>query len=206
MKGRFPAPTVDEHDIYPTCFEVGTWFASKLTDDDPPRKIPRTSGANPDHHDRYVGHNDPDVWMDFKTMREWTAKFPGFGLANRVPDVDAGEQRPVFSTSTMSATLRRRRATPKCGSSFRATTSCSLEEMKRFWQRVGIWPDEEPRHVYSPAIQQPDEPVWLDYGGDPIPGPRRSGAVACGGVRRSGRGGVRERDVQAVRGSSGRIG
>lgn len=96
MRGRFPAPAVDEHDVYPTCFETGTWFASKLTDDDPPRKIPRAPWAYPDHHDRYVGHNNPEVWTDLGTAREWTAKLPGFGLANRVPDIDAGEQRPVF--------------------------------------------------------------------------------------------------------------
>lgn len=41
--------------------------------------------------------------------------------------------------------------------------------MKRFWQRVGVWPDTEPRQVYGPAVRQPDEHIWLDRGGDPIP-------------------------------------
>lgn len=96
MRDRFPTPAVDDRGVYPMCFGAGTWFASKLTDDDPPRKIPRAPWAYPDHHDRYVGHNDPEVWTDFETAREWTAKLPGFGLANRVPDVEADEQRPIF--------------------------------------------------------------------------------------------------------------
>lgn len=41
--------------------------------------------------------------------------------------------------------------------------------MKAFWHRVGVWPDEEPRHVYGPAVEQPDEHIWLDRGGDPTP-------------------------------------
>ena len=44
-----------------------------------------------------------------------------------------------------------------------------MQEIKAFWQRVGVWPDEEPRHVYGPAIEQPDDHIWLDHGGDPIP-------------------------------------
>lgn len=53
--------------------------------------------------------------------------------------------------------------------SIRETVERSLQEMKAFWQRVGVWPDTEPRQVYGPAVQMPDEPVWLDRGGDPIP-------------------------------------
>ena len=53
--------------------------------------------------------------------------------------------------------------------SIRETVERSLEEMKRFWQRVGVWPDQEPREVYGPAVEHPDEHIWLDHGGDPIP-------------------------------------
>lgn len=90
------AQRIDKHDLYPTCFESGTWFAWKLTDEESPRKIPRAPWVYPNHVERYVGHNDPDAWTDFETAREWTSKLPSFGIANRVPDVEAGEPRPVF--------------------------------------------------------------------------------------------------------------
>lgn len=50
----------------------------------------------------------------------------------------------------------------------RETVERSLQEMKAFWQTVGVWPDQEPRYVYGPAVEQPDEQIWLDRGGDPI--------------------------------------
>lgn len=53
--------------------------------------------------------------------------------------------------------------------SIRETVERSLEEMKAFWQRVGVWPDTEPRDRYGPAVRQLDEHIWLDRGGDPIP-------------------------------------
>lgn len=51
----------------------------------------------------------------------------------------------------------------------RETVERSLEEMKAFWQTAGVWPDEEPRQVYDPAVIEPDEAVWLDHAGEPIP-------------------------------------
>lgn len=53
--------------------------------------------------------------------------------------------------------------------SIRETVEKSLQEMKAFWQQVGVWPDETPCEVYGPAVEHPDEHIWLDRGGDPIP-------------------------------------
>lgn len=35
----------------------------------------------------------------------------------------------------------------------RETVERSLQEMKAFWQRVGVWPDQEPRDRYGPAVE-----------------------------------------------------
>ncbi|WP_218836296.1 DUF6610 family protein [Halorarum salinum] len=52
--------------------------------------------------------------------------------------------------------------------SIRDTVRRSLEEMKEFWEGHGIWPDEEPIDRYGPAVKEPDEPIWMDDGGDPL--------------------------------------
>jgi hypothetical protein len=53
--------------------------------------------------------------------------------------------------------------------SIRETVEKSLEEMKRFWQQVGVWPEQTPRQRCGPAVIEPDDHVWLDHPGDPIP-------------------------------------
>lgn len=52
--------------------------------------------------------------------------------------------------------------------SIRETVRKSLREARTFYQDAGIWPDETPRDVYGPAVQQPDEAVVMDDGGEPI--------------------------------------
>lgn len=54
--------------------------------------------------------------------------------------------------------------------SIRETVRNSLYEIKRFWQDKGVWPDTEPIDLYGPAVQEPDERIFMDQGGDPIPG------------------------------------
>jgi hypothetical protein len=41
--------------------------------------------------------------------------------------------------------------------------------MKRFWQDHGVWPDTEPVELYGPAVHEPNECIYMDRGGDPIP-------------------------------------
>ena len=53
--------------------------------------------------------------------------------------------------------------------SIRETVRASLTEIKRFWQERSIWPDTEPIDLYGPAVDEPDERVFMDRGGDPIP-------------------------------------
>lgn len=45
----------------------------------------------------------------------------------------------------------------------------SYREMKQYLQQQGVWPDEESCEVYGPAVEQPDDHIWLDHGGEPIP-------------------------------------
>jgi hypothetical protein len=52
--------------------------------------------------------------------------------------------------------------------SIRETVRDSLQEIKAFWQSKGVWPDPEPRPLYGPAVQEPDELIFMDRGGDPI--------------------------------------
>jgi hypothetical protein len=52
--------------------------------------------------------------------------------------------------------------------SIRDTVERSLQEAKRFWQEKGVWPDETPVDRYGPAVVEPDAPVFMDRGGDPI--------------------------------------
>ncbi|RQG89638.1 hypothetical protein EA473_21750 [Natrarchaeobius chitinivorans] len=53
--------------------------------------------------------------------------------------------------------------------SIRETVKISLEEIKAFWQDKGLWPETEPRVLYGPAVQEPDQLIYMDQGGDPIP-------------------------------------
>lgn len=53
--------------------------------------------------------------------------------------------------------------------SIRETVETSLREMRGFWQSVGVWPESSPCDVYGAAVQQPDDAMWIDRAGDPIP-------------------------------------
>jgi hypothetical protein len=53
--------------------------------------------------------------------------------------------------------------------SIRETVRKSLEEIKEYWQERGVWPETEPVDLYGPAVKEPDELIYLDAGGDPIP-------------------------------------
>lgn len=44
--------------------------------------------------------------------------------------------------------------------SIRETVRTSLEEIKRFWQEKGVWPETEPIDLYGPAVQEPEEPLY----------------------------------------------
>ncbi|MFC7213044.1 DUF6610 family protein [Saliphagus sp. GCM10025334] len=50
----------------------------------------------------------------------------------------------------------------------RETVQKSLEEIKTYWQDKGIWPGTGPRDLYGPAVKEPDEPIFMDQGGDLI--------------------------------------
>lgn len=50
--------------------------------------------------------------------------------------------------------------------SVRETVRASLQEIKRFWQDHGVWPETEPIDLYGPAVREPDEPVYVVDGGD----------------------------------------
>ena len=50
----------------------------------------------------------------------------------------------------------------------RETARRSYEEIKEFLQGKGVWPDVEPREIYGKAVEEPDEFLWMDDGGDPI--------------------------------------
>jgi len=54
--------------------------------------------------------------------------------------------------------------------SIRETVQHSLEEIKAFWQNRSVWPETEPIDLYGPAVQEPDERIYMDRGGDPILG------------------------------------
>lgn len=53
--------------------------------------------------------------------------------------------------------------------SIRETVRESLEEVKRFWQERNVWPETEPVELYGEAVREPDELIFMDQGGDPIP-------------------------------------
>ncbi|TKX47620.1 hypothetical protein EXE49_17075, partial [Halorubrum sp. ASP121] len=44
----------------------------------------------------------------------------------------------------------------------------SYEEIKEFLQGKEVWPETEPRDLYGDPVEQPDEYLWMDDGGDPI--------------------------------------
>lgn len=68
-----------ESNTYPIdLIDIDRWLTWKETDG---RKIPRAPYAHPEHPDRYVDAQDPDVWTDFATAQEWAAKLAGFELA-----------------------------------------------------------------------------------------------------------------------------
>lgn len=52
--------------------------------------------------------------------------------------------------------------------SIRETVREGLEEVKRFWQEKGVWPETEPIELYGEAVEEPDELIFVDDGGDPI--------------------------------------
>lgn len=52
--------------------------------------------------------------------------------------------------------------------SIRDTVRKSLEEIKQYWQERGVWPDTEPIDLYGPAVEEPDDHIFMDRGGDPI--------------------------------------
>jgi len=63
------------------------WLTWKLTDDD--RKVPRAPYAYPEWPERYVNAQNPAVWTDFETAREWIEKlYSGFALAYVIRDRD----------------------------------------------------------------------------------------------------------------------
>ena len=53
--------------------------------------------------------------------------------------------------------------------SIRETVRESLKEIKMFWQKRGVWPSTEPIDLYGPAVDEPDEHIFMDNGGEPIP-------------------------------------
>lgn len=57
---------------------------------------------------------------------------------------------------------------PDYGSTTRETVKQSLKHVKEFWQSKGLWPDTEPREIYGDAVEEPDDSIWIDAGGDPI--------------------------------------
>ncbi len=54
------------------------------------------------------------------------------------------------------------------GMSPRETARRSYREIKSFLQDKSVWPDIEPVEIYGEAVEEPDEFLWMDDGGDPI--------------------------------------
>jgi len=50
----------------------------------------------------------------------------------------------------------------------RETAQRSYQEIKDFLQGRDVWPDNEPVEIYGEAVEEPDEFLWMDDGGDPI--------------------------------------
>jgi len=82
-----PCPAV-KSDTYPDdLLDVVQWLAWKPTDDG--RKVPRAPYENTDWPDKFVSAQDPDVWTDFETAREWVESLSGYGLAFNIPNKNA---------------------------------------------------------------------------------------------------------------------
>ena len=52
--------------------------------------------------------------------------------------------------------------------SIRDTVRESLQEMKRYWQDRGVWPETEPIDLYGSAVEDPEDYIYMDAGGNPI--------------------------------------
>ena len=52
--------------------------------------------------------------------------------------------------------------------SLRETVRRSLEEIKTYWMKQGVWPATEPRYLYGAAVEEADDLIFMDRGGDPI--------------------------------------
>jgi hypothetical protein len=50
----------------------------------------------------------------------------------------------------------------------RETARRSYEEIKQYLQGKGIWPETEPVNLYGEPVEEPDEFLWMDDGGNPI--------------------------------------
>jgi hypothetical protein len=50
--------------------------------------------------------------------------------------------------------------------SIRETVRRGLREIKAFWQARGVWPDSDPTAEHRPAVQYPDDPVFVRSGHD----------------------------------------
>jgi len=50
----------------------------------------------------------------------------------------------------------------------RETARRSYEEIKEFLQGKDVWPETEPVELYGEPVEEPEEYLWMDNGGDPI--------------------------------------
>lgn len=50
----------------------------------------------------------------------------------------------------------------------RETARRSYREIKEYLQEKDVWPEVEPAEIYGRAVEEPDELLWMDDGGDPI--------------------------------------
>lgn len=50
----------------------------------------------------------------------------------------------------------------------RETARQSYREIKEYLQDKDVWPDIEPIELYGEAVEEPDNLIWMDDGGDPI--------------------------------------
>lgn len=80
-----PTPGVVDDDLATDLEAREQWHTWKPDDG---RKIPRAPYANPDWPDKFVDAQDPEVWTDVATAREWAVKLPGHGLAFNIRDRD----------------------------------------------------------------------------------------------------------------------
>lgn len=50
----------------------------------------------------------------------------------------------------------------------RETARRSYQEIKGYLQGKGVWPGTEPVELHGDPVQEPDDPVFMDQGGEPI--------------------------------------